>query len=210
MINVLVSLSPAPLGPSAALESVPAVLIRRAAVSLHHSIDGDLRHDRQFHDRGSLLPRAPLAGGLSPLLRTPAPRSDTAPRTSSGDFPVRRSQAIRQRDRLRATALTSSGARPVQDEPWDQTDREDPDQSPAAITARRTGCPGSSRTVSPTRSPVPQSRSVAWQEPLSITLRDRRWLARRHASGTGRLCAGAGPRLPTDPRCAAPGHGRTS
>src|SRR6266571_3666546 len=38
-----------PHGPSAALESVPAVLIRRAAVSLHHSIDGDLRHGRQFH-----------------------------------------------------------------------------------------------------------------------------------------------------------------
>src|SRR4029077_1469418 len=84
-----------PPGPSAALESVPAVLIRRAAVSLHHSIDGDLRHDRQFHDRGSLLPGAPR-GRLTPLLRTPPPRSDTAPQTSSGDFLVRRSQAIRQ------------------------------------------------------------------------------------------------------------------
>src|SRR5580693_6411128 len=73
-----------PPGPSAAVESVPAVLIRRVAVSLHHSIDGDLRHDRQFHDRGSLLPAAPLAGGLLPLLRTPPPRSDIAPRTSSG------------------------------------------------------------------------------------------------------------------------------
>src|SRR6266566_4733706 len=36
-------------GPSAARESGPAVLIRRAAVSLHHSIDGDLRRGRQFH-----------------------------------------------------------------------------------------------------------------------------------------------------------------
>jgi hypothetical protein len=72
------------------------------------------RHDRQFHDRGSLLLGAPLAGGLSPLLRTPPPRSDTAPRTSFEDFLVRRSQAIRQRDGLRATALTSSCARPVQ------------------------------------------------------------------------------------------------
>jgi hypothetical protein len=35
--------------PSAALESAPAVLIRRAAVSLHHSIDGDLRHGGQSH-----------------------------------------------------------------------------------------------------------------------------------------------------------------
>ena len=42
-------------GPSAALESVPAVLIRRAAVSLHHSIDGDLRHGDQLHGRASLL-----------------------------------------------------------------------------------------------------------------------------------------------------------
>ena len=48
-MNVTVSLSATPHGPSAALESVPAVLIRRAAVSLHHSIDGDLRHGRQFH-----------------------------------------------------------------------------------------------------------------------------------------------------------------
>src|SRR6266542_2467220 len=38
-----------PHGPSTALESLPAVLIRRAAVSLHHSIDGDLRHGRQLH-----------------------------------------------------------------------------------------------------------------------------------------------------------------
>src|SRR5436190_23367877 len=39
-------------GPSAALESAAAVLIP-PAVSLHHSIDGDLRGGRQFHDRGS-------------------------------------------------------------------------------------------------------------------------------------------------------------
>ncbi|MEV0408350.1 hypothetical protein [Actinoallomurus sp. NPDC050550] len=37
---------------TAALESVPAV-IRRGAVSLHHSIEGDLGHGRQLHDRGS-------------------------------------------------------------------------------------------------------------------------------------------------------------
>src|SRR5262249_38682439 len=36
-------------GPSAAHESAPAILIRRAAVSLHHSIDGYLRHGRQSH-----------------------------------------------------------------------------------------------------------------------------------------------------------------
>src|SRR3954471_11071453 len=48
-MNVRVSLSPAPLAPSAALEPVPAVLIRRAAVSLHHAIDGDLRLGRQLH-----------------------------------------------------------------------------------------------------------------------------------------------------------------
>ncbi len=38
----------------------------RAAVSLHHSIDGDLRHGRQFHDRGSLLLGAPLVAASHP------------------------------------------------------------------------------------------------------------------------------------------------
>ena len=75
-----------PHGPPAALESVPAVLIRSAAVSLHHSIDGDLRHGRQSHGRGSLLLGTPLGGGLSPLPRTPLSRSDTASRTSSENF----------------------------------------------------------------------------------------------------------------------------
>ena len=41
-------------GPSAALEPVPAVLVRRAAVSLHHAINGDLRLGRQLHGRGFL------------------------------------------------------------------------------------------------------------------------------------------------------------
>src|ERR1700730_5648814 len=41
-------------GPSAALESAPAVLVRPAE-SLHHSIDRDVRGDRQFHDRRSFL-----------------------------------------------------------------------------------------------------------------------------------------------------------
>src|SRR4029453_18315863 len=44
-------------GPSAALESAPAVLIRPAE-SLHHSIDGDVRDGRQFHGRMSLLARS--------------------------------------------------------------------------------------------------------------------------------------------------------
>ena len=63
-----------PHGPSAALESAPAVFIRRAAVSLHHSIDGDLRHGRQFHDRGSLLLQgAPRGRPLTPATNTPVP-----------------------------------------------------------------------------------------------------------------------------------------
>src|ERR1700733_7924328 len=53
---------------------------------------------------------APLAGGLSPVPRTPRPRSDT-PRSSSEDFLVRRRHAIRQRDRIGLTAPTSSCAR---------------------------------------------------------------------------------------------------
>src|SRR5216684_6792025 len=40
-------------GPAAALESAPAVLVRPAE-SLHHSVEGDVRDGRQFHDRGSL------------------------------------------------------------------------------------------------------------------------------------------------------------
>src|SRR6266851_3497973 len=67
---------------------------------------------------------APLVGGLSPLLRTPPPRSDTASRISFEDFLVRRLQAIRQRDRFGATALTSSCARPVRTSSGDQIDRE--------------------------------------------------------------------------------------
>jgi hypothetical protein len=41
-------------GPSAALESAPAVLIRPAE-SLHHAADRDVRDGRQFHGRNSLL-----------------------------------------------------------------------------------------------------------------------------------------------------------
>src|SRR5438132_2566557 len=47
-------------GPSASLESAPAILTR-AAETLHHSIDGDVRDGRQFHGRGSLL--AEFVGG---------------------------------------------------------------------------------------------------------------------------------------------------
>src|ERR671918_136477 len=41
-------------GPSAALESAPAILIRPAE-PLHHAVDRDVRGDRQFHGRSSLL-----------------------------------------------------------------------------------------------------------------------------------------------------------
>src|SRR5215469_18449276 len=49
-----------PDGPAAALESVFVVHIRRA-VFLPHSIDCELRHGRQFHDRDSLSSGAMLA-----------------------------------------------------------------------------------------------------------------------------------------------------
>ena len=71
-MNVLVLVVALPQGPSAALESVPAV-IRRGAVSLHHSIDGDLSHGRQLHDRGSFALAPPLVGGLTPATNTTAP-----------------------------------------------------------------------------------------------------------------------------------------
>src|SRR6202007_2579052 len=83
-------------------------------VSLHYSIESDLRHDRQFHARGSLRLRAPFAGGLSPLLRTLPPRSDTVPRTSAEGLLVRRLLVIRQCDGLRgdcADFLTRPGHR---------------------------------------------------------------------------------------------------
>src|SRR5216683_6736519 len=65
---------------------------------------------------------APLVGGLSPLLRTRLPRSDTASRMSFEDLLVRQLQAIRQRDSFGATVLhfhmraqvrTSSGTRSI-------------------------------------------------------------------------------------------------
>ena len=65
------------------MASEPNTAAGRTACSRH-------RGGRQFHDRGSLLLRPPLVGGLSPLLRTPLPRSDTAPRISFEDFLVRR------------------------------------------------------------------------------------------------------------------------
>src|SRR5262249_38170200 len=77
-------------GPSASLESAAAVLIR-PAVSLHHSIDGDLRDGRQFHDRGSLLLGGALVGRpltpatkTSALIRHPRPGSDPAPGIRNG------------------------------------------------------------------------------------------------------------------------------
>src|SRR5262249_30298760 len=60
-------------GPPASLESAAAVLIR-PAVSLHHSIDGNLRGGSQFHDRGSLLlGGAPRGRPLTPATNTSAP-----------------------------------------------------------------------------------------------------------------------------------------
>src|SRR5436189_6290699 len=41
-------------GPSAALESPPAVLVRPAE-SLHDAVDGDVRDGRQFHGRSRAL-----------------------------------------------------------------------------------------------------------------------------------------------------------
>ena len=101
-----------PQGPSAALESVPAVLIRRVAVSLHHSIDGDLRHDRQFHDRGSLQ-RGGAPGGR-PL--TPATNTSAPIRHRPGDFfrglsgtPVASDPAARRSvGRLRLSCLVAT------------------------------------------------------------------------------------------------------
>src|SRR6266536_560542 len=58
-------------GPSAALESAALVLMLRA-VSLHHSVDGDLRGGRQFHDRGSLPWGPPPRRPLTPATNTSA------------------------------------------------------------------------------------------------------------------------------------------
>ena len=77
-----------PHRPSAALESVPAVLFRRAAVSLHHSIDGDLRHGRQFHHRGSFSRWRPSRAAFHPCYERPLPRSDTPRKFSFGGAPV--------------------------------------------------------------------------------------------------------------------------
>jgi hypothetical protein len=67
------AMGPLPHGPSVALESGHAFHLRRA-VSLHHSIDGDLRGGRQLHDRDALLAGgAPRGRPLAPATNTPAP-----------------------------------------------------------------------------------------------------------------------------------------
>jgi hypothetical protein len=59
-------------GPSAPLE--PGVEHVRPAVCLHHSIDGDLRGGRQFHDRGSLRRAGtPRGRPLTPATNASAP-----------------------------------------------------------------------------------------------------------------------------------------
>jgi len=78
-----------------------------------------------------------------------------------GDLLVRPLPAIRQRDGPSGDCADFLMRAPGPDELRDQVDREDPDQSSAAVTARRTGCSGTSRTVLPIRSPVPQSRRSA-------------------------------------------------
>src|SRR5260370_38787738 len=73
-----------PQGPAAALESVSAVHIRRA-VSLHHSIDGYLRHGRPFHDRESLLLGRP-GRRLPPATNAAAPIRHRPPETLPRNF----------------------------------------------------------------------------------------------------------------------------
>src|SRR5216683_8237949 len=66
---------------------------------------------------------APLVGGLSSLLRTPSPRSDTAPGFLSRTFwyaGCKRSDSATVSGRLRST----SSCAPSADELWDQIDRE--------------------------------------------------------------------------------------
>ena len=115
-----------PPSPSAALESVPAVLLRRAAVSLHHSIDGDLRHGRQLHDRGSLvLGAAPRGRPLIPATNTSVPirhRLADFFRGLSGT-PVASDPAAR---RFRGECAHFLMCAPSADELWDQIDREAP------------------------------------------------------------------------------------
>ena len=52
--------------PSATLEPIPAVLVRRAAVSLHHPIDSDLRHGRQLQEGRSFVGGAPSWAATHP------------------------------------------------------------------------------------------------------------------------------------------------
>jgi hypothetical protein len=64
-----------------------------------------------------------LAGGLSPLQRTPLPRSDTAPDFFE-DGLVRRLQAIGPRDGFGATALHFLRHASSAGELWDQIDHD--------------------------------------------------------------------------------------
>src|ERR1700722_14541279 len=72
----------------------------------------------------------PLAGGLSPLLRTPRPRSDSAPRISLDAYLVRQLRAIR-RATVSGPLRSTSSCAPSADELRDQIDRETPDLSSA-------------------------------------------------------------------------------
>jgi hypothetical protein len=71
--SALVQLSAAPLGVNTASWD-----------SIYSAFAHGLVRVCQFHDRGSLSLAAPVAGGLSPRLRTPLPRSDTASQITFG------------------------------------------------------------------------------------------------------------------------------
>ena len=90
-MNVVVSSSPFPRAHPPRSNPVPAVLIRRAAVALHHAIDGDLSHGRQLHERGSFALAPPLVGGLTPTTNASVPIRHCSDVSASGDAPAQTS-----------------------------------------------------------------------------------------------------------------------
>src|SRR5439155_25104223 len=145
-------------GPSAALESAPAVLIRPAE-SLHHSVDGDVRDGRQFHGRSSLLAEfvvvrfdrtaAPISSVAAESVRPIIPHP---PRTRTGPRGLREIRA----------SLAALDSRPLGD-PLHFTLLYLRWVTPGASTARTCSSRTSvSRRLSKRRAPSPSTTGTTW------------------------------------------------
>lgn len=118
----------------AALEFVSAVHVHRT-VSPHHSIDGDLRHGRRFHDRDSLLLRrlTPATNAAAPIRhRLPEILPTIFRRPGAGDPTTR--QGVRHA-RARRTNLARTRGRPPTRQHVKRTDAANKSGAPPSTPA---------------------------------------------------------------------------